>query len=108
MGAQHTPGPWWATTGGTGWEVRTYRDGENPETSPYIGEYYGASITHGIGDHTEARTRGNEEANARLIAAAPDLLEALEKASNTLAGLGYPKIADNMCAPAIAKARGTV
>ncbi len=46
-------------------------------------------------------------ADARLIAAAPDLLEALQKARNTLAGCGMPNIAANICDAAIAKAEGT-
>lgn len=46
------------------------------------------------------------KANARLIAAAPELYEALQKASNTLAGCGMPKIAADICDAALRKARG--
>lgn len=44
--------------------------------------------------------------NARLIAAAPDLYKALEKARNTLAGCGMKNIAANICDAALAKVRG--
>jgi len=41
-----------------------------------------------------------------VFAAAPELLVALEKAHNTLAGCGMAKIAADICGPALAKARG--
>lgn len=72
-----TPGPWWASMNSAdAWGVNTLRDGDDPKTSPHIGTSYGASICINVGDHTEQRTRGNEEANAHLIAAAPELYEA--------------------------------
>ena len=78
MTTKHTPGPWWAYQSITGaWCVATYRDGQSP-TGPYIGASHGASICYSVGDDTEQRTRGNEEANARLIAAAPEMLEACQ------------------------------
>lgn len=74
----HTPGPWWPFKNtADAWCVATYRDGEEPPVSVPSGENYGAVMCSCIGDHTEKRTRGNEEANARLIAASPTLLEAL-------------------------------
>lgn len=36
---------------------------------------------------------------------APDLLKALQKARNTLAGLGHPKIAADICDAALARAQ---
>jgi len=82
MSTEHTPGPWWATQGCTGtWYVSTRRD-RQPEDAPP--SPYGAAITCAVGDHTETRTSGNEEANARLIAAAPDLLAALRSATFAL------------------------
>lgn len=74
---EFTPGPWWPSQNSVGtWEVNTLRDhhvgtGRKPVA-------YGANICGGIGDITEQRTRGNEQANANLIAAAPDLYEALQ------------------------------
>lgn len=110
MSAPHTKGPWWPEQDSAGqWGVSTYRDGAKPQFQPY-----GATICYSIGDHTERRTRDNREANAHLIAAAPDLLEALEgllvfaEAAETKALVG-----DEGCLwpveearAAIAKARG--
>lgn len=92
MTAQHTPGPWTVLTtadksrvvanarAGEGWTIAILRQGDTPEWA----------------------------ANARLIAAAPDLLEALEAADAVLSGrvrdLNY-QVRDKVRA-AIAKARG--
>lgn len=46
------------------------------------------------------------EHNPHVFAAAPELQKALEKARNTLAGLGHPKIAANICDAALNKALG--
>lgn len=50
----------------------------------------------------------NREANAALIAAAPDLLDACKRASEILRGRGYPSwgIAKDILNEAIAKAEG--
>ena len=42
-----------------------------------IGDGCGAFIATAYADQTDSRTRGKEEANARLIAAAPDMLAVL-------------------------------
>lgn len=69
----HTAGPWWPVQDtGKRWYVATRRDRDKVDAKP---SPFGATIAHSIGDHTEARTSGNEEANARLIAAAPELLD---------------------------------
>ena len=110
--AEHTPGPWWPYTNSSGsWDVLTYRDCETAETAQ-IGSGSGASIALGIGDHTEKRTSGNEEANARLIAAAPNMFEAcvfgqkLIEAIPANERLPEQQKALNGFADAIAKARG--
>lgn len=101
----HTPGPWWPIQTMTGsWYVNTRRDNQ-PEDAPP--SPYGATVAGFVGDRTEARTSGNEAANARLIAAAPDLLAALRSVLN-YANLGAYERADAMQAArtAIAKATG--
>jgi hypothetical protein len=80
MENKNTSGPWWPVQDSGGrWYVTTYRDHENAGAKP---SRFGATIAHSIGDHTEKRTSGNEEANARLIAAAPELLAALQEHIN--------------------------
>ncbi|MFU7027196.1 hypothetical protein ACM751_16295 [Pseudomonas aeruginosa] len=72
----YTPGPWAAVEDTCGSPVIvTYRDHQDP--AKWVPTNYSASISVGVGDHTESRTHGNEWANAKLIAAAPELLEAL-------------------------------
>lgn len=78
MGVGHTPGPWKAINGkhsyadGTGTSEWRVEGGEN--------EFVLAAI---IGDVADVRKHA--KANARLIAAAPDLLALLEEAVDALA-----------------------
>jgi hypothetical protein len=69
MNTQHTPGPWFA---GTGWvgagQIKDGRVIARVDNYPY----------------------GNSEANARLIAAAPDLLAAMLDLIQQLEGIGIP------------------
>lgn len=73
--ATHTPGPWETKRAAT------------PEAFPQFGVYaengnghdLAHVVSHGTARHAET------EANARLIAAAPDLLEALQKLTDVLA-----------------------
>ena len=102
--AGFTKGPWWACqNSATVWGVRTFRDYETPKTAD-IGSDTGATITHSVGDHTEQRTSGNEKANAHLIAAAPELYEALEAVVATDADGETPQW--KAARAALAKARG--
>ena len=68
----HTPGPWYAVRNSAFWEV-------NPQR-----EYEDDHIPYTVADCCASDPRnpdgGLQEANARLIAAAPDLLEMLELA----------------------------
>lgn len=81
-----TSGPWWPYQDSTGaWNVATYRDDEDPATSPYIGASFGATICAHVGDHTEKRTDLHREGTAKLIAAAPALAEALSGLEGILA-----------------------
>jgi hypothetical protein len=76
---KHTPGPWW---------VSKFR--HNDGALPIVSDHAVVSIcavacqtpfTRGNGWRTECETR---EANARLIAAAPEMLEALESAESCI------------------------
>jgi hypothetical protein len=88
---KHTPGPWQVDQDGAGWYIES-----NPERDH--------SIAFGRwADQEEAPDANDNEklANARLIAAAPDLLAAcIEVAS------GYSTRGSEMARAAIAKATG--
>lgn len=67
MSAKHTPGPW--TVGDkNGYRANSVLAGDNA-----VADVYGLPLHQHIGKFTECEGL----ANARLIAAAPDLLEAL-------------------------------
>lgn len=92
MSDRHTPGPWFWEGGGI---------------SGYTGTLFGAGdkkvFDSGAFDNMWFSRYGPEDnANARLIAAAPDLLEAVEDA---LPHVHNDRVTDMMRA-AIAKARG--
>ena len=79
----HTPGPW---------SLETYL----PEHDA------GETFIVGIGND---EIQVCDEANALLIAAAPELLEALERAIPEIAVVGIPELLEQ-CRDAIKKARG--
>jgi hypothetical protein len=95
---QHTPGPWavrdhWSDEGA--FEVYPTRNGKQPK----FGEWAALAEVPEYGE-------GEAEANALLIAAAPDLLEALKliaSAENSALDLAYCK---GIARAAIAKATG--
>jgi hypothetical protein len=95
----HTPGPW--TLGpmnGGQVSVRASRTGLG-------GEHFAATLaTVEIYDEDEPADEGQWHANARLIAAAPDLLEALRIAHDADSECDCPR--DCYMAKAIAKAEG--
>jgi hypothetical protein len=82
MNTQHTPGPWEARTDAHGrgliyaegnWLASTWRANGNGNNAPHL----------------------PSKANARLIAAAPDLLEALQLCEGNIASLlwsAHPKV----------------
>ena len=67
MKAKHTPGPWTLTADGAGWYI---------ECSPERGHSV-AYIRAEIGEEDPDTSDDEKEADARLIAAAPELLDAL-------------------------------
>lgn len=99
--AQHTPGKW-------GY------DGEDTAASQdWDGDGYEIFVRDGNGEIIESIASTTEEADARLIAAAPDLLEALETVERqaSQSGEASPRITSNALRDvraAIQKARGHV
>lgn len=88
MSAAFTPGPWYASCP-TPFSLHVYADGAE-----------GDAIV------VAQATRSDDEnkANARLIAAAPELLAALEHVLN--GALSLPRFAEDEGRAALAKARG--
>jgi hypothetical protein len=72
--SKHTPGPWQLIKPGIG-----YFD----DLKALEGRTWGVAADS-FGDKLHTIVRGTEEANARLIAAAPEMLEALRDAACTL------------------------
>lgn len=96
MSAQHTPGPWFNTS-----------QGDTP-----VGEVMDRPLDSGVTLHISV-SGPNAKADARLIATAPELLEALKDAILWIVALST---SDNSCEPAadvgdleavIAKATGS-
>lgn len=71
MNTKHTPGPWIPYTNGRG-EILSIKGMHGPVS---------VNVTNGCGISRLCTENG--QANARLIAAAPDLLEALQTLSET-------------------------
>ena len=100
MSAQHTPGPW-----KFGKELGA-RNGE------WLVSFDAGSKGRGIAIAETRTGPGSEEANARLIAAAPELLAALERAYMALIGYlpahrnGVTDAAIGAASAAITKATG--
>lgn len=104
MSVKHTEGPWYFDGHGAIWR-RTPSDlyenggevaGDRPIATVHIGWHHDGAIGYPV------------EANARLMAAAPELLEALERAVTSMQDSGYPNshVAVRAARAAIAKARG--
>ena len=107
--SKHTPGPWYAEA----------------QRQSGTGAFLGWIIEHSSGrvgwESTAFKSTNREaaaddpvrEANARLIAAAPDLLDALQACQKTLLAICHPQCKDdpdspvNLAAIAIAKATGS-
>lgn len=90
----HTPGPWSCGEKGNGAVGSVYCDNS-------LGTR--VAIVYGRGQEYTIFSRAEEEANARLIAAAPDLLNALTVLADACASMGIPVDAARA---AIAKATG--
>lgn len=76
----HTPGPYYLKEYDCGFEICRKWDVEvTPESTNTFGSCYGAHIARVKYTDGGVPTREQAEANARLIASAPDLLAALEE-----------------------------
>ena len=78
----HTPGPWEVHKAG---KDKDEREITTPDGDGIAMVYYGVDLYWGGAD-----TRETDEANARLIAAAPDLLAALQKTVKNHERVTYP------------------
>ena len=108
MSTKHTPGPWTWQMAGTFDKCQV--------KAPVDGGYI--TIADVDMSHLRLATRlkgievppeysaAADEANARLIAAAPELLEALEVAMKSLATYGHHPLIESKASAAIAKATG--
>lgn len=102
--SQHTPGPWVVCSGGSNLRTGKY---EIDEYFVCRGDYDSAIAA----DIIDPMTGKPSAANARLIAAAPELLDALEDmAAQHLCGCNHPACKncerDAVCRSVIAKAKG--
>ena len=90
MRAEHTPGPWFVNGP---WHIQA----DTKTAIPVI-----------VAQITPLRSGDNEEreANARLIAAAPELLEALEEALEVLRVNGLDPLGQDNIRAIVAKAKG--
>ena len=79
MEAKHTPGPWTVTGSGGRWEQRLSIRADNWGCVAHIG------VDRGLPHWDEP-----QRANARLIAAAPEMLEALTRLSDQCERLRLP------------------
>ena len=104
--SSHTPGPWRYDTDPNGWEFRIAQGDDAPYTPGY------SDVAHFAVNTVRGESRDTQEANARLIAAAPDLLAALEAiwpfVEEDDGGFATPQYqaAIDQVRAAIAKARG--
>lgn len=75
MSARHTPGPWSACNKFSGVTLSNWRVSEGDSTP---------GVEAGIAIMSGGRSDETEQANARLIAAAPELLESLQSLEKRL------------------------
>ncbi len=102
--AKHTPGPWTFSKNDELGDTRFYV--AQQEGAPYTPHY--SDVATLIAETVSSERRSIQEANARLIAAAPELLEALRGLLDRVVQMDLPlsdpeRVAAQM---AIAKATG--
>jgi methionine synthase II (cobalamin-independent) len=103
MNTQHTPGPWTYSRSAVQYgDWRFYV--AQAEGAPYTPHY--SDVATLIAETVNDERRSIQEANARLIAAAPDLLEALKRLMGGTTTLQDAQEAAQQARAAIAKATG--
>lgn len=106
MSTRHTPGPWKAIRNSHFWEIISDRDGQIGDTCASKFIYYNGRQL--LSEEAEPIA----EANARLMAAAPELLASLKcflSNERFFVIVGNPRVVERMLADAnaaIAKAEG--
>jgi len=93
--SKHTPGPW---------NVSEEWDG----TSIKAGQFHVTHTIQSCGFHSPEEDKAVTQANARLIAAAPDLLEALILLEHEMVESGNAGSTDYGWSPAIEKTRAAI
>lgn len=94
MSTKHTPGPW-------SWDDEVWTDYDPAERAPWLVDANGNLILTGV-------IRCKSEQDARLIAAAPELLEALILLEQEMILSGNAGSADYGWKPAIEKTRAAI
>lgn len=82
MNAQHTPGPWAFSQSAEYGDTRFYI--AQADGAPYTPHY--SDVATLIAETVSDERRSIQEANAQLIASAPDLLKALKECRNAIQG----------------------
>jgi hypothetical protein len=108
MNTKHTPGPWRISNGNFANLIEGYSGRHHGEWDDGFRAVASAQHCEPTGNYVNERE--NAEANARLIAAAPELLEAcsllLEALRSSNVSNGLIRSAEDAARAAIAKARG--
>ncbi len=105
---KYTAGPWKIKeeepNSHLGWSIGSETDKEKLVASVYLINY---RSSYGKGEAFRDKENFESVSNARLIASAPELLEACKEALKEFNEMGYtPNYADNMLREVIAKAEG--
>jgi hypothetical protein len=106
---KHTPGPWEWSSDDDGHLVRMGDAVDSPGTHASHNLWKCEHMIDPEAGVADRRQFAQAEANAQLIAAAPDLLEALKQARHWIAVERHPALLKDILAlidPAIAKAEG--
>jgi len=98
--SKYTPGPWTFSRWDEFGDARFYVS--QAEGAPYTPDY--SDVATLIAETVSSERTIIQEANAHLIAAAPELLDALRRAESVIRSLDYP--VDVSITSAIAKAEG--